>query len=118
MPGQALTLGGLARVEVLEAPGSSLYLTVWASDEVSLHMGKGGARAEEILQKYSGTKLVPPLEHVGGTQGSEGGSASPPQAHHMFTSHDVAVSGSSWKVSSEDVHIAGLGWVAIGVSGL
>ena len=113
LPNQALILGGLARVEVLEAPGSSVYLTVWASDEVSLHMGKGGAKAEEIQLKYSGTKLVPPLEHV---RGSEGESMSL-QTQHMFTSHDVTVSGSSWKVSSEDVHIAGLGWVAVGLSG-
>ena len=34
-----------------------------------------------------------------------------------MTPCDVTVSGESWKQSSVDIHIAGLGWVGVGVSG-
>lgn len=33
-------IGGLARIDVLESPGATLYLTVFASDEIGCHMGK------------------------------------------------------------------------------
>ena len=39
-PGQTVFVGGLARIDVLTAPGATLYLTVWASDEVVCHFAK------------------------------------------------------------------------------
>jgi hypothetical protein len=39
-PGQTVLLGGIARVDVIAAPGATLYLTVWASSDVVCHFGK------------------------------------------------------------------------------
>lgn len=39
-PGQTVMVGGLARLDVLSCPGATMYLTVWASDEVPCHFGK------------------------------------------------------------------------------
>jgi hypothetical protein len=38
--GQTISIGGVARVDVLTAPAATLYLTLWASDEVTTHFGK------------------------------------------------------------------------------
>lgn len=38
--GQTVTIGGLARVDVLQSPGATLYLSVFVSDEVVCHLGK------------------------------------------------------------------------------
>ena len=115
-PGQALSLGGLARLEVTEAPGQTVYLTVWASDEVALHMGKGGDKARELQETFSGTQLVPPVQTAAAPGCGPREVPAFPGALEM-TPRDLTVSGESWKVSSEDVHIAGLGWVGVGVSG-
>ena len=116
-PGQALALGGLARVEVTAAPGQSVYLTVWASDEVALHLGPGGEKARELQRKFSGSQLVPPVQAAAASvDGASGAVPAFPGTLEM-TPCDVTVSGESWKQSSEDIHIAGLGWVGVGVSG-
>ena len=44
--GQTIMLGGVGRVDVLSAPAATLYLTVWASDEVVTHFGKTDAADE------------------------------------------------------------------------
>ena len=38
--GQTIAIGGVARVDVVTAPAATLYLTLWASDEVTTHFGK------------------------------------------------------------------------------
>lgn len=38
--GQTVLIGGLARIDVVEAPGATLYLTVWASSDIVCHFGK------------------------------------------------------------------------------
>ena len=38
--GQTISVGGVARVDVLTAPAATLYLTLWASDDVTTHFGK------------------------------------------------------------------------------
>lgn len=55
---QTILIGGLARVDVLSIPGQSLYLTVWASDEVSCHYG----RTDKAKERYAplGRALPPP----------------------------------------------------------
>lgn len=40
VPSQTVMIGGLARVDVLEHPGATLYLSVFVSDEVGCHLGK------------------------------------------------------------------------------
>ena len=37
---QTVFLGGLARIDVVQIPAQTIYLTVWASDEVSCHYGR------------------------------------------------------------------------------
>lgn len=44
--GQTILVGGLARVDLLQLPAQTIYLTVWASDEVSCHYGRTD-KAEE-----------------------------------------------------------------------
>ena len=38
--GQTIAVGGVARIDVVTAPAATLYLTLWASDEVTTHFGK------------------------------------------------------------------------------
>lgn len=52
---QTILIGGLARIDVLQIPGQSLYLTLWASDEVSCHYG----RTDRAQERYG-----PLISHV------------------------------------------------------
>lgn len=38
--GQTVFVGAVARIDVHSSPGATLYLTVWASDEIACHFGK------------------------------------------------------------------------------
>jgi len=38
--GQTIFVGGVLRVDVVASPGATLYVTVWASDELVCHYGK------------------------------------------------------------------------------
>ncbi len=44
-------VGGLARIDVLESPGATLYLTVFASDEIGCHMGKTETAEERCVAR-------------------------------------------------------------------
>jgi hypothetical protein len=57
--GYTLFLGGLARIDLLEIPQTTIYLTVWASDLLPLHAGKTES-AGEMYTRHVGTKLYPP----------------------------------------------------------
>jgi hypothetical protein len=57
------------------------------------------------VQKHAGGQLVPP--------GSVERFAELP----AWSARDVAVEGTDWLKSTVDIHIAGLGWVAVGVKG-
>ena len=50
--GQSILVGGLARVDLLQLPAQTIYLTVWASDEVSCHYGRTD-KAEERCAAHS-----------------------------------------------------------------
>eukprot|EP00887_Chlorella_sp_A99_P007378 scaffold2.g7378.t1 len=105
-PGQSVSVGGLARIDVLESPGATLYLSVFVSDEVACHFGKTDG-AEERYAKHLGAKLAPPL-------------ASSPDRLAAFPAlapTEVEVAGDGWQAASVDVALAGLGWVAVGVKG-
>ncbi|CAL5226853.1 g9719 [Coccomyxa viridis] len=100
--GQTIFVGGVLRVDVQDTPGATLYVTVWASDELICHFGKTES-ADERYQQNMGSMLAPPLsaEHSLGP----------------LVPHRVTVEGSSWRESSTDIAIAGVGWLGIGVSG-
>lgn len=38
--GQTILVGGLARMDLMHLPAQTMYLTIWASDEVSCHYGR------------------------------------------------------------------------------
>jgi len=100
--GYSICIGGLARVDLISAPGNSVYITLWCSDEVTTHFGKS-ENAEAKQQQAVGKSLVPPLD--------------PELSMPQLVSSDFLVQGNHWKRSSEDIAIAGLGWVSVGVSG-
>ncbi|KAF5839740.1 hypothetical protein DUNSADRAFT_18742 [Dunaliella salina] len=92
--GSTLLMGGLARLDVLEHPGATLYLTAWMSSHITLHMGKTEG-AEERLTRHAGGLLVPPAS-------AEAWQELPPmRARH------VVVEGNAWDQSTVDIHIAG-----------
>ncbi|KAL3649590.1 GTP-binding protein BRASSINAZOLE INSENSITIVE PALE GREEN 2, chloroplastic [Castilleja foliolosa] len=102
--GQAIHVGGLVRLDLDQASVETIYVTVWASPNVSLHLGKI-ENADEIRNKHAGIRLQPP---VGIDRVSEMGE---------WVKKDIKVSGTSWDVKSLDVAVAGLGWFSIGLKG-
>ena len=55
----ALSLCSHRPRDLPQCPGATLYLTIWASDELSTHLGRTeGAGA--LWGKHAGSTLVPP----------------------------------------------------------
>lgn len=54
--GQTVHVGGLMRLDVKQASVQTIYVTVWASPNVSLHMGKL-ENADETWSKHAGVRL-------------------------------------------------------------
>lgn len=52
--GNTLLLGGLARLDIVDAPSSTLYITVFVSHNINLHMGKTEVSAAEEGGWHSG----------------------------------------------------------------
>ncbi|XP_022742805.1 GTP-binding protein BRASSINAZOLE INSENSITIVE PALE GREEN 2, chloroplastic isoform X2 [Durio zibethinus] len=102
--GQAVHVGGLMRLDLNHASVETIYVTVWASPNVSLHMGKV-ENADEIWKNHVGFRLQPP---IGEDRSSELG---------KWEEREVKVSGSSWDVNCIDVAAAGLGWFSLGFKG-
>ncbi|PON32833.1 P-loop containing nucleoside triphosphate hydrolase [Parasponia andersonii] len=102
--GQTTHVAGLARLDLLEASVETIYVTIWASPNVSLHMGKI-ENAEETWRKHVGIRLQPP---IGIERASEIG---------RWEEREVKVSGTSWETNSVDIAVAGLGWFSFGLKG-
>ncbi|CAJ1913423.1 unnamed protein product [Sphenostylis stenocarpa] len=102
--GQAIHIGGLTRLDLVEASVETIYVTVWASSNVSLHMGKI-ENADEVWRKHVGIRLQPP---IGNDRSAELGT---------WQEREVKVSGTSWDVNSIDIAIAGLGWFSLTLKG-
>ncbi|XP_057466795.1 GTP-binding protein BRASSINAZOLE INSENSITIVE PALE GREEN 2, chloroplastic-like [Actinidia eriantha] len=92
------------RLDLNQASVGTIYVTVWASPNVSLHMGKI-ENADEILSKHGGVRLQPP---IGVERLSEMG---------KWEEREIKVSGTSWDVNSIDIAAAGLGWFSLGLKG-
>ena len=103
--GSSLHIGGLARIDVLDGPQRTLYLTVWVSQDVPLHYMLRTEKADALREKHAGTKLVPPI----GEQRV--------RAMGEWGSRVVNVYGEDWTTSTRDISIGGLGWVGVGVKG-
>ncbi|KAK4267445.1 hypothetical protein QN277_024224 [Acacia crassicarpa] len=101
---QVVHVGGLMRLDLNKASVETIYVTVWASPNVSLHLGKI-ENADEIWTNHVGVRLQPPIDkdrtvELGTWQGRE-----------------IKASGSSWEVNSMDIATAGLGWLSLGLKG-
>lgn len=97
---QTLLIGAVARIDVIKVPQTTVYMTVFVSNEINLHLGKTET-AQERWQKHGGTLLQPPLvpERL-------------QELGKMFV-RDVEVDGTTWTKNSVDIAIAGLGWVSL-----
>ncbi|MBA0713192.1 hypothetical protein Golax_012235 [Gossypium laxum] len=102
--GQAIHVGGLMRLDLNYASVETIYVTIWASPNVSLHLGKV-ENADEIWKNHVGIRLQPP---IGEDRASELG---------KWQEREVKVSGSSWDVNTIDIAAAGLGWFSLGLKG-
>ncbi len=56
----SVSVGGLFRIDVLDGPSSTLYLTTWVSEDVPTHMGRTSS-ADDFFYKHAGAALKPPL---------------------------------------------------------
>ncbi|MBA0684213.1 hypothetical protein Goari_025808 [Gossypium aridum] len=92
------------RMDLNYASVETIYVTIWASPNVSLHLGKV-ENADEIWKNHVGIRLQPP---IGEDRASELG---------KWQEREVKVSGSSWDVNTIDIAAAGLGWFSLGLKG-
>ncbi|KAG8387339.1 hypothetical protein BUALT_Bualt02G0011200 [Buddleja alternifolia] len=102
--GQSVHIGGLLRLDIEESSVDSIYVTVWASPLVPLHMGKT-ENACTMLEEHFGRQLQPPIE----TRRVE--------ELGKWVKREFHVTGNGWDSSSIDIAAAGLGWFAIGLKG-
>ncbi|WCJ33326.1 P-loop containing nucleoside triphosphate hydrolases superfamily protein [Euphorbia peplus] len=102
--GQAVHVGGLVRLDLTHASVTTIYITVWASPSVSLHLGKI-ENADEFWRNHVGVRLQPP---VGKDRATELG---------QWEEREIKATGTSWDVNSIDIAVAGLGWVSLGLKG-
>ncbi|RAL39827.1 hypothetical protein DM860_013028 [Cuscuta australis] len=102
--GHTVHVGGLLRLDLNRASVDTIYITVWGSPSVSLHLGKT-ENADEIWSKHCGVRLQPPIttERV-------------PELG-QWKERQIKVSGTSWDVNSIDIAVAGLGWLSFGLKG-
>ncbi|XP_048235418.1 GTP-binding protein BRASSINAZOLE INSENSITIVE PALE GREEN 2, chloroplastic [Ricinus communis] len=102
--GHSVHIGGLIRLDIEELSVDSIYVTVWASPYLPLHMGKT-ENASTMLADHFGHQLQPP---IGEKRVEELG---------RWVRREFSISGSNWDSSSVDISAAGLGWYAIGLKG-
>jgi len=103
--GGTIHIGGLARIDVLESPQRTLYLTVWASNKVATHYARTTKGADTFLEKHGGTKMTPPIGEARMRQFGAWGS------------RVVNIYGEDWQASTRDISIAGLCWIGVGCNG-
>lgn len=102
--GHSIHVGGLMRLDIEECSVDSIYITVWASPYLPLHMGKL-EHAHNIKDEHFGRQLQPP---IGEKRVEELG---------KWVKKEFRISGNTWDSSSVDIAAAGLGWFGIGLKG-
>ncbi|KAK9144222.1 hypothetical protein Sjap_004125 [Stephania japonica] len=101
---QSIHVGALVRLDLNQASVETIYVTVWASSNISLHLGKV-ENADEIWKKHAGIRLQPPI-----------GSDRVPELGEL-EQKEYKVSGITWDVNGVDIAIAGLGWFSVCLKG-
>eukprot|EP00252_Welwitschia_mirabilis_P028076 TRINITY_DN9968_c0_g1_i1.p1 TRINITY_DN9968_c0_g1~~TRINITY_DN9968_c0_g1_i1.p1 ORF type:complete len:639 (+),score=60.61 TRINITY_DN9968_c0_g1_i1:115-2031(+) len=102
--GQSIHVGALLRLDLIQSSVETIYVTIFASVHLPLHMGKA-EKADEIKKKHFGRSLQPPSNEE---RVSVLGDWKPRKIH---------VSGKSWHANSLDISVAGLGWLSVGIKG-
>ncbi|PUZ51630.1 hypothetical protein GQ55_6G203700 [Panicum hallii var. hallii] len=102
--GQSIHIGGLTRLDVLKSSAQTIYVTVWASSNIPLHLGKT-ENAGDLREQHFGIRLQPPI--------------GPERVNELghWTERRIEVSGESWDVNSMDIAVSGLGWYSLGLKG-
>ncbi|GMH20185.1 hypothetical protein Nepgr_022026 [Nepenthes gracilis] len=101
---QTVHVGGIMRLDLCLASVETIYVTIWASPNVSLHLGKT-ENADEIWRKHVGVRLQPP---IGTDRVAELGS---------WEEREFKVTGTSWDVNAADIAVAGFGWYSMALKG-
>ncbi|XAR62411.1 Nitric-oxide synthase (NADPH dependent) [Bertholletia excelsa] len=102
--GHSIHIGGLMRLDIEKSSVDTIYVTVWSSPYIPLHMGKTES-VHKMQEDHFGRQLQPP---IGEKRTEELG---------KWIKREFLVSGNSWDSSSVDIATAGLGWFAVGLKG-
>ncbi|XP_050278671.1 GTP-binding protein BRASSINAZOLE INSENSITIVE PALE GREEN 2, chloroplastic [Quercus robur] len=102
--GHTVHISGLMRLDIEESSVDSIYITVWASPYLPLHLGKT-ENAQIMQEEHFGLQLQPP---IGEKRVEELG---------KWVRREFRVCGNSWDSSSVDIAASGLGWFAVGLKG-
>ncbi|PWA60579.1 P-loop containing nucleoside triphosphate hydrolases superfamily protein [Artemisia annua] len=100
----SIHVGGLMRLDVEEASVDSIYVTVWASPHLPLHMGKT-VNVSAMMEDHFGNQLQPP---IGKQRVKELG---------KWVRKEYEINGKWWESNCADIAAAGLGWFSIGIKG-
>ncbi|GJR28364.1 GTP-binding protein brassinazole insensitive pale green 2, chloroplastic [Tanacetum coccineum] len=100
----SIHVGGLMRLDVEQASTDSMYVTVWASPHLPLHMGKT-ENASAMIEDHFGNQLQPP---IGKQRVKELG---------KWVRKEYEINGKWWDSNCADIAAAGLGWFSIGIKG-
>lgn len=111
--GGSILASTLLQVDVVDCTAATFYLTLWVSPAVSVFMGK--TERADVHRVNEAGKLLVPAPASSPARGDDDGDedASRPR----FVKTRIRVEGDDWGRSSEDIAIAGLGWVAVGLNG-
>ena len=103
--GQCVLLGGLARVEVVDAPLGAFFLTFYVAPTLTLHPTSAKNADAAFREKHAGGLLSPPFDSERVAELGD------------FESHTVEIDGRGFEGAAADVTLAGLGWLAVYGSG-
>lgn len=102
--GYSVHIAGLMRLDIEESAVDTVYVSVWASPYLPLHMGKT-ENVSHMVDDHFGRQLQPP---IGETRVKELGE---------WVRREYQITGNSWESSSVDIAAAGVGWFSIGLKG-
>ncbi|XP_074279538.1 GTP-binding protein BRASSINAZOLE INSENSITIVE PALE GREEN 2, chloroplastic [Silene latifolia] len=102
--GRSVHIAGLMRLDIEKLSVETVYITVWASPLLPLHMSRT-ENVDKLKNEFFGKQLQPP---IGEDRVKEIGN---------WARREFHVTGSSWEANAVDVAAAGVGWFSIGLNG-